>query len=341
MEAQTPRARRTWSAFGNVRKMPSEYEIVTHDTNYTLRKGRAAALEQNSSSPANLWILTYRDKSPLALDDWQVWRDPDELTYRRYVTVQDEQEAVTRRLLDEYSNAGHDKTHSPQWRATLATLFAPQRYATHAVQLAHAYLGQMSPSPYITNCAAYAAADMLRRASLVCYRTRELQRAWPDAGFGANERKIWEAEPGWQDTRKALELALAAYDWGECFTAVNLVLRPTLDDILIRQLAEVARANGDELTWLLLGNLDIDAQRCRRWSASLARQAVEGRPENVATFKRWIDRWTPRADAAAAGLARLLETLPSTGRPAAQIVAEASAARQRVLEDALIVAAAN
>lgn len=332
MEAQTtPRARRTWSAFGNVRKMPSEYEIVTHDTNYTLRKGRNAALEQNSSSPMNLWFLTYRDKSPLKIDDWQTWRDPDELTYRRYVTIQDEQESASNRLLDKYSDAGHDKQLSPAWRATLAKLFAPTRYPTHAVQLAHAYLGQMAPSGYITNCAAFAAADMLRRASMVAYRTRELQRAWPDAGFGTAERAIWETDPAWQDTRKAFELALTAYDWAECFTAVNLVLRPTLDDILLRQLGEAARANGDEQAWLLLANLDVDAQRCRRWSASLARHAVAQRAGNADVFKRWVDRWTPRADAAATGLAGLLEKLPEAGRSAQQTVAAAREAREQVL----------
>ena len=48
MKEPLPRAgtrRRTWTTFGDVRRMPSEYEIVTHDTNYTARKGRDAALE--------------------------------------------------------------------------------------------------------------------------------------------------------------------------------------------------------------------------------------------------------------------------------------------------------
>jgi len=32
-EQRKPRPRRTWSEFGDVRRMPSEYEIVTHNTN--------------------------------------------------------------------------------------------------------------------------------------------------------------------------------------------------------------------------------------------------------------------------------------------------------------------
>ena len=73
-----------------------------------------------------------------------------------------------------------------------------------------------------------------------------------------------------------------AVDWGECLTAVNLVLRPTLGEILLRQLGIVADANGDQLTWLLLSNLAVDAERNARWSAALARYAIAQRPENAA-----------------------------------------------------------
>ena len=63
--ARKARPRRTFSAFGDVRRMPSEYEIVTHAQNWTLRSNRTATFEQNPSSAANLWFLTYRDNSPL------------------------------------------------------------------------------------------------------------------------------------------------------------------------------------------------------------------------------------------------------------------------------------
>src|SRR5262249_46453886 len=154
-----------------------------------------------------------------------------------------------------------------------------------------AYLAHMAPSSYISNCAAFAAADMLRRVSLTAYRTREMQREWPGDGFGAAERTIWETAPGWQGARKALELSLIAYDWGECFSATNLVLRPSIEDVLIRQLGELARRNEDEQTWLLLSNLSLDSERCDRWSGALARFSIERRSENRDVFRRWIDKW--------------------------------------------------
>jgi toluene monooxygenase system protein E len=115
---------------------------------------------------------------------------------------------------------------------------------------------------------------------------------------------------------------------------MNLVLRPTLDQVLIRQLANAARDNNDDLTWLLLGNLAADADRCTRWSVALASYAIEQRAGNRDVLRRWVARWTPRAEAAAAGLSQLFKQLPS-GFPSAETVENAAnSARQQVLTEA-------
>lgn len=329
-----PRRLRTWSQFGEIRRVPSEYEIMTHDLNYTVRKGRVTALESNPTTPANMWLLTYRDQSPLQVEDWNAFRDPDELTYRKYVMLQDEQETVVEGILDEFEGVDHDANLDPRWVATLATLFSPQRYPWHAFQMTQAYLGQIAPSSYITNCAAFGTADLLRRVSNIAYRTRQLQVAHPDAGFAVGEREVWEQHPEWQPTRRALEEALVAYDWGECLAAVNLVLRPTIDEVLLRQLGLAAEANDDSLTWLLLSNLAADTERAVRWSAALARMAIEQRPDNADVLAHWVDRWSPVADEAAAGLARMIVALPERGRDADTVQAAARAARDRALATA-------
>lgn len=240
--------RRTWSGLGDIHRLPSEYEIVTHDTNYTTRKGRDAALEQNPSSVANLWFLTYRDRSALQVDDWSGFRDSDQLTYRSYVTAQDQRETVVAGIFEDYSDAHQERGLAQSWLRTLAALFTPVRFLVHGMQMCAAYLGYMAPSSYITNCAAFAAADLLRRGLVVAYRTRQLQRLFPELGFGAGERDHWERDLAWQGARKAIELALCTYHWAEAFTALNLVLRPRLDDVWLRQLGELATLHGDEQT---------------------------------------------------------------------------------------------
>ncbi|MGF6767781.1 AraC-like DNA-binding protein [Paraburkholderia sp. GAS199] len=332
---------RTWSALGAIRHVPSEYEIVTHDLNYTVRKHRAAAFELNPTTPANMWYLTYRDKSPVQVPEWNEFRDPDEMTYRKYVTVQDEQENVLKGVLDQYEHSAHDANISATWLDTLAHVLIPTRYPIHGLQMTQAYLGTIAPSSYITNCAAFSAADLLRRGSLVAYRTRQLQRARPDVHILDSARRIWEADLGWQPARKAVETALIAYDWAECLTAVNLVLRPALDEILLTQLAKVARENRDDLTWLLLTNLAKDSIRASRWSCALARFAIERSPDNASSFVRWVKKWRPRAEDAAGGLATLLASASSLGQEELSTLEAARDAIARSLDAAGISVESN
>jgi toluene monooxygenase system protein E len=237
-------------------------------------------------------------------------------------------------ILDEYSDANHDESLSPAWRTALSFLFTPTRFPAHAAQMCEVYFGQLAPSSYITNAAAFSAGDFYRRNSLISYRTRELEQSCPGTGFGVQERAIWETEEAWQPAREAFERVLVAYDWAEAFTALNLVLLPTIDDLLLRQVGQSARDHNDELTWLLLSNLEIDAARRDRWSVALVRFALEQRPENHEVLRRWIDKWTPRAEVAARGIAEMLESLPERGRRADISATEAREARLSLLADA-------
>lgn len=323
------KGRRTFSAFGDVRKMPTEYEIVTQGQNYTTRENRSAAFEQNPSSPANLWFLTYRDQSPLKAENWEQFREPDSLTYRMYVNAQAESESKVHGVLEEYAALGADRSFAPGWIELLGTIYTPSRYAVHGFQQIEAYVGYMAPTSYITNPAGLSTADFLRRVTTIAYRTRELQVAHPSSGIGTDrERKHWQQCAGWQGTRKAVEHALVTYDWAEAFTALNLVLLPTLDDVLTRQFGEIALDNGDNLSWLLQSFLDADNQRRNRWSQALATFAIGQKPESRSVIEKWVAKWSPVADEAAAGLGSLLATLPEFPRTADDVVAGARAARE-------------
>lgn len=332
-ETAKPRARRTFSAFGDVRRMPSEYEIVTQGQNWTARLGRTSAFEANPSAPPNLWFRTYRDNTPLHVDDWEAFREPDSLTYQAYTKQQAESQSKVDGVLEEYAALGSDRTFSADWLATLADLYTPSRYLFHASQMVAAYIGYLSPTAYVTNPAGLSTADYLRRVTTISYRTRELQLAHPDLGFGTDERKHWETAAGWQPARKALEYALVSYDWGEAFTALNLVLAPTLDELLSRRFGEFARANGDQVDWLIGGFLQADNDRRTRWSTAAARFAIDRRPENSDVLRGWFARWAPIADDAALGLAKLLTA--RVGGDAESVAAAAAEARDRLLAELL------
>jgi toluene monooxygenase system protein E len=161
-----------------------------------------------------------------------------------------------------------------------------------------------------------------------------LQIAWPGLAALGQGRQIWETHAAWQPARKAIETSLIAYDWAECLTAVNLILRPALDEVLLGQLASVARENGDELAWLLLTNLANDSLRASRWSTALARFAIERNPDNIKSLVRWADKWTARADEAVAGLAGLLATLPEPAQDEHTTIQAGRAAVARSLASA-------
>lgn len=325
MTQQTPRrqrALRTFSAFGNVRRLPSEYEIVTHAQNWNTRANKASVFEQNPSSPGNLWFLTYREHSPLQVDDWEGFRDPDQIAYRSYVNLQAGEQTKLDGVLEQYSDA--DAGLSTEQVARLGAVLTPSRFLVHGFQQAEAYIGFIGPTSYVTSAAGYAIADFLRRVTVIAYRTRSLQLAHPESGIGTNERQRWEQHPAWQPAREAIERALIAYDWGESFTSLNLVLAPSLDDVLLRQFGAVSRAAGDEQSWLLSNLLAQDSRRRGRWSSALARYALERRPSNEVPLRKWLDRWSQRADACAEALAPLL------GLPAADVVAGVQAAREQL-----------
>jgi len=328
------RARRTFSAFGDVRRMPSEYEIVTQGQNWTLRQNRVATFEQNPSSAANLWFLTYRDNSPLQADNWDACRDPAALTYRAYVTLQSDAETKVHGALEACADAAMEAGSV----TLLGQLFTPSRYLYHGFQQVEAYIGFMAPSPYITSAAGYSAADFLRRVTAIAYRTRELQIAYPESGIGSAERALWEGHDSWQPTRKAIEYALVSYDWAEAFTALNLVLAPTLDDVLLTQFGQAAKGRADEETWLLTAFLAEDSRRRARWSRALADLAVTQRPANRAVLGKWVARWSALADDAALGLGQILATV--AGATAADVAAHARTAREQflagLLEDAAV-----
>ena len=326
-----PRQRRTFSAFGDVRRMPSEYEIVTQGQNWTLRENRAATFEQNPSSAGNLWFLAYRENSPLKAANWDAFRDPDALTYRAYVTQQADAETRVQGVLAAHAEAGADAVLDPRWVTVLGRLFTPSRYLCHGFQQVEAYVGMMAPSPYITSAAGYSTADYLRRVTILAYRTRELQVAWPDAGIGSAERSLWEKDDSWQAARKATEYALVSYDWGEAFTALNLVLAPTLDDVLLTQLGQAAKSSGDNLTWLLASFLGEDARRRARWSMGVAQLATAQRPASGDVLRRWVERWSALADDAALGLGQILREAPGYDGAAADVAAHAKAAREEYL----------
>jgi len=303
-DVQVLKPLKTWSHLAGRRRRPSEYEIVSTNLHYTTNNPDAP-FELDPNFPMAQWFKQHRNASPLRHGDWNAFRDPDEIVYRTYNMLQDGQETYVNGLLEQFSARGHDAMLERSWALVLARLYTPARYAFHALQMGSAYLVQIAPASTISNCAAYQSADSLRWLTHTAYRTRELANSFPDIGLGRDERAHWERDPAWQGLRELLEKALVAYDWGESFVAFNLVARPVVEETLLRGLGSTARHNGDTLLGLLTDAQLLDAQRHRRWSIALVRQALETEG-NHAVLAGWLAKWLPLADGAIAAYGQAL-----------------------------------
>ncbi len=289
---------KTWSGLAGRRRRPSEYEVVTANLHTRNRHpDQAYELSPAPDLPMNDWYLRHVAQSPLRHENWEDFRDPDELIYRVYTKMQDGQEDYIDGLLDEHNELGHDRDLPAEWLTALEELYTPRRYLQMALQMSAAYLVQIAPASTITACASFQDGDEFRWLSRIAYRTRELQLAHPERGFGQSERAHWESLPALQGLRELLERALATYDWGESFVAANLVAKPAADETL-RQLGRAARRHGDTLLSLMVDNQLRDSERSRRWSAGLVAFALPT-DGNAAVIRGWLDKWMPLAARAA------------------------------------------
>jgi toluene monooxygenase system protein E len=319
-EVQILKPLKTWSHLAARRRKPSEYEIVSTNLHYSTRDTNAP-WELAPELFMNRWYKQYRNDSPLKHDDWNAFRDPEEVVYRTYNMMQDGQEAYVFGLFDQFNAREHDQSLEKTWAAALPRFYTPSRYLFHTLQMGSAYVGQMAPASTITNCAYFQMADSLRWLSHTAYRSRELSLAYPDVGFVRHERMYWEEHPTWQGFRELMEKVLVTWDWAEAFVALNLVAKPAVEESVLRKLGESARHNGDTLLGLLTDAQLLDAARHRRWATALVKMALE-KDGNREVIKGWIAKWEPLADNAIDAYCGALDDVPGAAEAATRATRE-------------------
>ena len=321
---------KTWSLLGEVRKKPSEYEVVTTGLHYHYNR-QPAPFELDPNTPINAWYLRYREGSPFQTPSWEDFRDSHQLTYQLYVQRQSEREAYLENLVEEFECRNHDASLQADWVRELDRLCLPARFPLHALQMAALYVAQMAPSSFITNAAYFQAADELRRIQWVAYRAKSLSLEHDaELASSTHTRRRWEEDAVWQSLRETVEKMLIAYDWGEAFVALNLIVKPILDMVFNVELAELARAHDDALLGLMLDDFQLDSQRSRDWTVALCRYATAQRPANIELLEQWVDQWKPLAYQ---GMEALVELFGQAPRP---VDPRAVSAKVRAAHDALL-----
>lgn len=286
------------------RRMPTEYEIVTSKLLcYTGEGFTGKRFELDV--PLRDWYKRFQQESPLICSSWEKFRDPRETTYTKYTEIQRDKEIFVDGILEEIDSSGYHGRLSPRWLHVLSRVVAPLRYPGHGLQMVASYIGQMAPSGRIVITATLQAGDEMRRVQRIAYQVRQLQRIY--LGFASDSKERWESDPLWQPLRMAIEKLLICYDWAESFVALNLVLKPMVDDLFMNHLSDLALREGDHLLGQVFYSLNEDCLWHRQWSQALTRMAIEDNSLNSATIQGWIEKWYPVAAGAVQALVPLFE----------------------------------
>ena len=286
------------------RRMPTEYEIVTSKLLcYTGEGFTGKRFELDV--PLQDWYKRFQQDSPLTSASWDSFRDPRETTYTKYNEVQRDKEIFVDGILEEIETSGYDAQLSPRWLHVLSAVVAPLRYPGHGFQMVASYIGQMAPSGRIVITAALQSADEMRRVQRIAYRVRQLQQLY--LGFATDSKVRWETDTLWQPLRMAVEKLLICYDWAESFVALNLVLKPLVDEVFMNHLSDLALREGDYLLGQVFYSLNEDCRWQREWSQALTRMVTQGNSHNTDTIQGWIEKWHPVAARAVQAFAPVFE----------------------------------
>jgi toluene monooxygenase system protein E len=289
-----PTPLRTYSHLAGARRRPTSYEIVTTGLHHHVERGLAV------DAPAAAWFERHQRGSRWAAADWSRFSDPRETTYSKYVRLQQAKESFCTGLLSSIDDSSYDADLAPQARALLAAALPPLRFALHGLQMVAAYFGHLAPEGRVTIAAALQAADELRRIQRLAYRMAQLRRI--DPTFGDDSRARFETDADWRPLREVVERLLVTWDWAEAFVALNVCVKPVVDELFMVEVAALARAGGDFLLGQIFASLEEDGRWHRQWTAALVQVALAQR-ENRTAAAEWVATWMPRAAQAAEALA--------------------------------------
>lgn len=297
--------RKTYWHLAAARRVPSDYEIATSRLLYHVGRGGFAV-----NVPTSAFYARYQQGSRLASDRWEEFADPRATTYTKYVELQRDAESHVSRLLAATEDPEYERNLAPGWVESLGHILSPLRFLLHGLQMAAAYLGQMAPSSRIAVAALFQCGDEVRRIQRIAYRLAQLARTRPNISHDG--RALWQSDPRWQPLRRAVEHLLVAYDWGEALVALNVCLKPAVDDLFLTALAARADESADHLDAQILRSLFEDCRWQRAWTDALLALARADNSSNGEVVASWIDEWTPRADECTQAAAAILGIDPTS-----------------------------
>lgn len=286
---------KTYQHLLKLKRMPTEYEVVTTDLHYYWLKGLEVDV------PLVKWYQKYQSGSPFKCSRWEDFADPRQTTYTSYTALQSQREIALDAIVELMDKTEYRQRLSAPWLSVLNRLLAPLLYPLHGFQMIAAYIAHMAPASRITVVGLLQAADEVKRIQRLAYRIRQLQHL--DSTFGDTGKQIWQTDPIWQPLRQAVEKLLIAYDWGESLVGLNLALKPVMDDLFTIGLGQLARQFDDPLLEQMLELFRDDWSWHRQWTVCLIQLVAADCPSAKLAVSEWLEKWTHQSSEALSSLA--------------------------------------
>ena len=291
--------RKTYWHLAAAKRLPSDYEIATSRLLYHVDRGGFAV-----DLPTSAFHARHQLGSALVSDRWDDFVDPRATTYSKYVDLQRDAESHVNRLFAAMEDGAYERGLAPGWLDRLGRILSPLRFLCHGLQMTAAYVGQMAPSGRVAVAALFQCGDEIRRIQRLAMRVAQIARTRPEIVEAG--QSLWQTDPAWQPLRRAAEKLLVTYDWGEALVALNVCLKPVVDDVFLIGLAGLADEAGDHLDGQVLRSLFDDCLWHRAWTDALLGLAYAGNVANQDAVRRWIDAWAPIGEEIASTGASLL-----------------------------------
>ncbi len=297
------KGKKTYWHLQGLKRVPSEYEIVTNNMLHYPTVG----FELSPENPVTQWYKKYQEGSPLQCSDWELFKDPHQLTYRKFNQIQDQKEVFVDTILRRVNETQSDHQLSEEWLQVLRRAWAPLRYPVHGMQMVSSYAGSMAPGGKFFVCFMMQAANEMRAVQRVAQKVWQLKEN--RGNFGEEDQRVWEDDEMWQPLRECIEKLLIAYDWGEAFVGLNIAVKPIMDIFFNEEFATLARQNDDLVIADMHSSFNEDSRWQRDWSRALVQVAVKDRAENAVVIQNWIEKWAPLARAGVAAFRPVFEEM--------------------------------
>lgn len=295
---------KTYSHLASQKRIPTDYEIATSKLLYYPKKGFEV------KTPITNWYTKFQTGSLLQSKNWEKFKDPREMTYTKYTTQQKNKEIFVEGLFETMNATDYDQRLNAIWIQRLAEYLSLWRFLFHGFQMTAAYIGSMAPEGRVTITAAFQAADELRKVQTFSYRLQQLQRL-EKTGLNLIEqgRVLWTKDPLVQPLREITEKILVTYDWGEAFVALNVCLKPLVDDLILLSFPRIAKEYDDDRLEEIFFSLYEDSLWQRSWTNEFLKTVRAEQATNRNVICSWIEKWQPLSVAAGTALAERFKVL--------------------------------